>query len=170
MFARILGAVLILAGCGGFGMLICFTYKKEEDMLRQLIRVLELMESELRFRLTPLPQLCRLAGKGCYGKIGQYFCQMGEELDKQIAPDVRSCAVAAGKTIEPIPEQVDKALEILVSTLGLFDVQGQLRGLEAARSHCRAALEELGQDRDMRLRSYQTLGLCAGAALVILLV
>ena len=170
MFARILGAVLILAGCGGFGMLICFTYKKEEDMLRQLIRALELIESELQFRLTPLPELCRLAGNGCYGKIGRYFRQMGEELDKQIAPDVRNCAAAARNTIEPIPELVDKALVLLISTLGQFDVQGQLRGLEATKNHCRAALEDLGQNRDMRLRSYQTLGLCAGAALVILLV
>ena len=56
------------------------------------------------------------------------------------------------------------------SSLGRFDLDGQLLGLEAVRVYCQEQLSEMSKDRDVRLRSYQTLGLCAGAALAILFV
>ena len=49
--------------------------------------------------------------------------------------------------------------------------------VQAIHDHCHidfncedAELEQMAEGRDTRLRSYQTLGLCAGAALAILLV
>ena len=49
--------------------------------------------------------------------------------------------------------------------------QGAVRHLEAlgvdVRGDCRTQLKALEQNRDIRLRNYQTLGLCAGAALAI---
>ena len=52
--------------------------------------------------------------------------------------------------------------------LGRFDLPGQKQGLEEVREACRMELEALGKNRETRLRSYGTLGLCAGAALAIL--
>jgi len=49
-------------------------------------------------------------------------------------------------------------------------MEGQLKGLESVRQECRRQVETLSYNRDARLRSYQTLGLCAGAALAILFV
>ena len=170
MISKTLGAVLILVGCGSFGMMICLSYKREEDMLRQLIRALDLIHWELQYRLTPLPELCALAAKGCSGTVSRYFYLLSKELTRHTSPDARSIASAVGECFGAFPVQVDKALEILAVSLGQFDVQGQLQGLEAARNHCRSALETMANDRDVRLRSYQTLGICAGAALVILLV
>jgi len=62
------------------------------------------------------------------------------------------------------------AAEELGGNLGRFDIPGQLRGLENTRKECCDKLQMLTQNNDSRLRSYQTLGLCAGAALAILLV
>ena len=56
----------------------------------------------------------------------------------------------------------------LGASLGRFDLQGQLQGIESVRAQCRKDLAELEDNRDQRLRSYQTLGLCAGCALAIL--
>ena len=67
-----------------------------------------------------------------------------------------------------LPHRLRKNLADLGTSLGRFDLPGQLKGLEAARISCRRDLEELSRDRDVRLRSYQTLGLCAGCALAIL--
>ena len=52
---RWIGAVLVIAGCGGFGFSIAAGYKREESTLRQLIQALNTMEWELSYRLTPLP-------------------------------------------------------------------------------------------------------------------
>ena len=59
---------------------------------------------------------------------------------------------------------------MLGTSLGRFDLTGQLNGLEQVRSHCRRELEALAGNRDQRVRGYQTLGICAGAALAILFV
>ena len=170
MIAKLFGSVLILAGCGGFGMMICLAYKREEDMLRQLIHALDFIQCELQYRMTPLPELCCRTGGAGKGKIGQYFNLLATELSRQTLPDVRSCAEAAVESMGKLPERVEKALEIFSRSLGQFDVQGQLQSLEEARSYCHSQLAVMGENREQRLRSYQTLGICAGAALVILLV
>ena len=167
---KLLGAALILSGCGGFGAMICISYKQEEDMLRQLIHGLDFIQCELQFRMTPLPELCEGAGKGCKGKIGCFFFLLSEALSRQNAPDVTACIGAVTQAMGKLPARVDKALDILALSLGQFDAQGQIQSLEAARAHCRGALASMAENRDTRLRSYQTLGICAGAALVILLV
>lgn len=170
MMPKIWGALLIMIGCGGFGLTICMSYKREEEMLRQLIHAFNLFQCELEFRMTPLPDLCLLAGTECKGTIGTYFQTLAFELNKLEAVNVSNCIVSTKETLGIISERVDKALDILAMTLGQFDLQGQLQGLETARNYCNLELEQMSQNRETRLRSYQTLGLCGGAAIVILLV
>ena len=69
-----------------------------------------------------------------------------------------------------IPDSLREELKLMGKTLGRFDLDGQLRGLESVKDDCIRALEKLSDNRDVRLRSYETLGLCAGAALAILLI
>jgi hypothetical protein len=61
-------------------------------------------------------------------------------------------------------------LQLLGASLGRFDLDGQLTALETARASCRHCLEGLESNRDIRLRNYQTLSLCAGAALALILI
>ena len=68
-----------------------------------------------------------------------------------------------------IPRHTLESLQNLGNSLGRFDLSGQLKGLEGVRQECRGKLTRLMGNQEVRLRSYQTLGLCAGAALVILL-
>ena len=165
-----IGAILVITGCGGMGFAMAAAYKREEWMLRCLINALEYMTCELQFRMTPLPALCRQAGRECRGAVGKVLTDLAEELECQISPDADSCMYAALSRTENLPRETREALRMLGTSLGRFDLQGQLRGLELVRSHCRGILESLSRDRDKRVRSYQTLGVCAGAALAILFV
>ena len=146
------------------------SHRREESALRQLVNALDFMECELQYRMTPLPELCRLAGRENSGSIRNVLLELARELDEQIAPDVFSCMKAALSAAQDIPDSSARALEHLGQTLGRFDLAGQLKGLEAVRSDCRRILAEMSQNKEQRLRSYQTLGFCAGAALAILLV
>ena len=151
MTMKWIGALLVIAGCGGVGFTMAASYKREERCLRALIRALDFMTCELQFRLTPLPDLCRAAGS-------------------QICPDADSCMYAALSKMENLPATTAEALGQLGKSLGRFDLNGQLQGIEQVRVHCRRALSELEAGRDQRIRGYQTLGVCAGAALAILFV
>ncbi|MBQ8359948.1 MAG: stage III sporulation protein AB [Oscillospiraceae bacterium] len=158
----------MIAGCGGFGFSMAASHKREEKQLRQLIGILQYMECELQYRLTPLPELCRQTGKEASGMLRDVFLNLARELDWQVSPDACSCMTAALKRSRDIPSRLRKLLLQLGHSLGRFDLSGQLRGLQAVQAACEEELKKLGKDRDSRLRSYQTLGLCAGAALAIL--
>lgn len=163
-----IGAVLVIVGCGGFGFSLASAHRRKEQLLRQLICALQYMECELQYRLTPLPELCRQVGKDASGSLREVFLNLARELDWQASPDVYSCMIAALKRSRELPGNFQKLLLQLGRCLGHFDLSGQLRGLESVRSACEGELTALSKNREVRLRSYQTLGLCAGAALAIL--
>ena len=164
-----IGAVLIISACGGFGFSLCGGHRWEEQTLRNLISLLDFMASELHYRATPLPDLCLLAEKESAGALKQVFSDLAQELEGNLSPDVSGCMerVLAGKELPPVTY---RNLQLFGATLGRFDLEGQLKGLEAVRSSCRKDLESMSADRELRLRNYQTLSLCAGAALAILLI
>lgn len=170
MNCKWIGAVLVVIGCGGVGFSVAANHRREEGMLRQLLDILRFMECELQYRLTPLPELCRQAGMEAQGTLRVILLAFVRELESQIAPDAASCMRTAAGSVGDIPGSVRTILLQLGQTLGRFDLPGQLQGLEAAKEACRSSLDTLGKNRDERLRGYQTLGLCAGAALVILFI
>ena len=168
MACKWMGAGLIFLACGGFGIRAAGTQRQEEAMLRQLVGIMDYMACELQYRLTPLPELCMDAAKQVSGQMGKVIYRFGQALTEQLSPEVSGCMHSALSECDGLPRQTRTALVQLGNSLGRFDLPGQIRGLDALRSDCRRMLEELQQNRDSRLRSYQTLGFCAGAALAIL--
>lgn len=170
MLLKIIGALLVVFAGGGVGFQICATHRRQERELRKLISVLDFMECELQYRMTPLPDLCRQAAGECSGSLRAVFLKLTTELEDQISPDVGHCMTAAVHSVKDLTQCTVAALLQLGHLMGRFDIDGQLKGLDAVRNACRKDLDALCDNKDMRLRSYQTIGLCAGAAVAILLV
>lgn len=165
-----IGAICIVAGCGGCGYLMAAQHMAKIRQLQNLIAALDYMRSDLQYRCTPLPQLCRQAGQLNQGKIKQIFILLADELEAQISPNVHRCMATVLDKLGAIDQVLHGILMELGLNLGRFDMNGQLRILEYTQDLCRENLTKLTQNKDSRLRSYQTLGLCAGAALAILFV
>ena len=164
------GAILIVGGCGGFGFSIASAHRHQGRMLQQLLRLLKLMEWELRFRLTALPELCTIASKEADGALKKVFQDLHREFSWQSAADTDACMGIALRRNPDLPPKVRRIMKHLGSILGRFDLEGQLQGLQAVQEEIRLAVHNGGKEREQRVRSYQTLGLCAGLALVILLI
>ena len=165
-----IGAALILVGCGGFGFSLCIQHRIQETSLRQLICVLDYMSCELQYHMTPLPELCSAAATETSGDLARVFHALAANLEAITTADVSSAMEDALLRFPNLPPKTLDNLRLLGRSMGRFDLNGQLAGLEALRSSCRSALEQFTTQRDTRLRNYQTLGLCAGAALAILLI
>lgn len=169
MEVKYLGALMVIISCGGFGFAMAAAHRAEERQLRQLCEVLIYLSAELQYRLTPLPELCVAAGKLGNGPVYGSFTDLGQILRERANPDVSACLQLAMKKNEPVPA-VHDLMDSLGRTLGMFDLSGQVESINLVRNRCSLALEKMALNREDRLRSYQTLGICAGAALVILLV
>ncbi len=170
MTLKLFGSVLIIVGCGGFGLLIAANYRREEKSLQALLEALEYMLSELRFHLPPLEQLCIGASKLSNGVVSQVLLSLSRELNAQVAPDGESCMRAALNATRDVPVLTGNMLRLLGKTLGKFDLEGQIKGLQNVADEVRKNIILLSTDRDNRLRSYRTLGFCAGISLAILLI
>lgn len=170
MYIRIIGAVFIIFACSAVGYYLVLNHKKEEKAVQQLLSIVDYMECELQYRLTPLPELCRLAAAENRGEVSGLMLSLANELDSQISPDAASCMTAALSHHPNLPERTKQLLIRLGGSLGRFDMDGQVRGLENTRQLCRKELESLQHRRDDRLKSYQTLAVCAGVAMAILLI
>ena len=168
MTSKWIGAILIIAGSSFCGFSAAAAGKRETRMLQELLRAVCYMENELQYKLTPLPELCRQTGKLSSGVIHEVFLNLSRELEWQLEPDVGSCmAEAIGKS-HGLSCRPRKILLRLGDSLGRFDLPGQLKELEYVRVVCENELKNCLSGQELRMRNYRTLGMCTGAALVIL--
>lgn len=170
MNIRWIGAIMIVLGCAGVGCGMALHYKRQMASLRQLWKAMDYMRCELMYRMTALPELCGKVSAFCTGGIRNIFWKLKGELESQISPDACGCMASVLAQCKDLPEKALDILSDLGKSLGEFDLDGQVNGIDGAILACKKELEELESDRVQRLRSYQTLGLCAGAALAILLI
>ena len=170
MYLKIIGAALIIVSSSGIGFRAAASYRYEEKTLRQLVSILSDIECELQYRQAPLPQLCHtIADKQC-NILGKLFNCFSQELENQIFPNPMLCMQSAIEKTKQLPKITRQQLEELGAQLGSYDLSGQLQAIELIKSNSTRILGQLCDGKEMRLRNYQTLGLCAGAALSILFI
>lgn len=169
MHMKWIGIILIIAGCGSCGFYVAATEKSEIRMLKQLIRAISFMESELRYNLKKLPEICNETAKISGGVIRDIFRSLAKSLEFQMEPDAASCMINAIENTRGIPRRIRFYLIQLGRTLGRFDLIGQLSELEHLAESCNNELKLLTHEQGTRLRGYQTLALCTGVAVAILL-
>ncbi len=170
MIVQVLGAGMVFAGCTGVGFSAAKSYAKQLHALEQLILALDFMECQLEYRMLPLPELCRSTAEHCSGAVAEAFRILAAELDRQICPDASACMTAALGKAKGLPNGAGTYMRQLGSTLGQFDLTGQLKGLQSVTEGCRQQRDILRTHQQERMKCCRTLGLCAGAALVILLI
>lgn len=169
MTYKLFGVIMVVLGCSAWGCIIASKYRQECKALEQLLHLLQIMESELQYRMTPLPDLCLIAADSVNGIMHDIFCDLSQELNQQISPNVSLCMRSVLST-RSSPIHVNMLLEKLGKTLGRFDYNGQLKGIKAVYHETHCKLTALVNNQDSRIRSYRTFGLCAGLAIVILLI
>lgn len=142
----------------------------EENNLRQLLKVVELMRCEIQSRLTPTKELFEMASGICRGALRDVFQASAQRIELQTDSNV-------GQIMEAVLIRFGQLLPIscicrlreLGEILGAYEVQEQTQTLDALSGRLRASVEELRQGRAERCRSYEVMGVCAGCALAIIL-
>lgn len=170
MNIRIIGAALVICGGGMFGILTAANYRRELSVLQSFFESLKTIEAELLYRKTPLPSLCRFVAQTQSGVIRSFYSELAAQLESQICPGVQSCVQASIQKCRDIPGNTRKYLFELGKSLGQFDMHGQISEIQYLQSLVAQTLTMMKNNQTVRIRSYQTLGLCAGAAIAILLI
>ena len=170
MAVKLIGAVFVVLGGGGFGLILSNAVKRETTCLREFISALEFMECELVYRMTSLPHLCQTIAPMLAGPIRDFFICLAEELEQQTASRVQLCVTHALERCKDIPLGVRQRIEILGNSLGSFDLDGQIKCIRAMNDENMRIYEKMSLNQSGQLRCYKTLAICAGAALAILFI
>ena len=164
-----IGAICVVGACGACGFSMAASYTGLQRNLRQLYNGLELMQCQMEYQMTELPELCGILASACTGPVGKFFGALGREMQNGETAEASACVAMTLARDRELPEACRSILSQLGKTLGQLDLSGQLQGLASAQETCRKELEAVEAEKAGRLRCYRALGLCAGAALAILL-
>lgn len=167
---KTVGILLVVLGASGTGFTMALHIRRSAAVLRQLLGALEQMRGEIACQQTPLPELMRLVSAECRGGVGAFFGRVADALylrqEGSVYAIVKKALAAAPPSL--FSSRVRLILLQLAGSLGKYDLDSQLASLELAAQRLQALLDELQSDQRSRVRSYCTLGVCAGLAIAIL--
>ncbi|MCI6729756.1 MAG: stage III sporulation protein AB [Candidatus Faecousia sp.] len=166
---RWIGAIFVVGACGACGFSMAASYRLLEQSLRQLQSALELMQCQMSYRLTELPELCGILSTACTGVVGRVFRALGQELQKGECDAVSGCMTLVLARTPDLPEPCREIFRQMGKSLGQLDLSGQLSSLAALNETVKRHLDRVSAEKAGRIRCYRALSLCGGAALALLL-
>lgn len=167
---KILGIVLVVAASSAVGFGFAANVRAQAQQLLELTGALEYMKNEISYRLTPLPELFALLQRPNDKAVGAFFGRLAQQMTQNPAASVQGVfRDALQKTPLALSQNARQTLLELSMSLGKFDAAGQVSAIELAASRLRQELQALESRRRERCRSYETIGVCAGLALAVIL-
>jgi len=165
-----MACIVLASSCVGFG--FARSVRRQAAQLAQLITALEFMKSEIQYRMTPLPELFGQLARSPEPAVGGMFARCAGILRaNRTSPPAAAFkrAMEEEKRLVLSPES-RQTLTALGMALGRFDVEGQCRSIELAQRRLQAESDALEEKKRARCRSYETIGVCAGLAIAVILV
>ena len=168
---RIIGAALLMAGCGGLGLSAVKRLDSRVRDLRELSAGLEILQRELGWRLAPLPEALEAAAGGTHERAARFFAYCAQE-SKQLAGTPFRTLWSRGLERSPLRlSREDRALlEQLGPVLGRYDGDSQRQAVENVLTGLIRQQTQAEDDRRRLGRVYGVLGLTAGLFLTLMLV
>lgn len=165
---KLAGIVFIVLSAGSVGYGMAVAMKKKCIVLRQLLDSLQVLKNEIALCGTPLPQAFALMAVSAEGELERIFSDVAKDMDQHRWVTPYASFQAAMETVSE--EEISPILLSLARKLGKYDIDAQLQGIEMARCQTEELLQQLERERHVKSRTYETLGICAGLAVAILLI
>ena len=168
---RLMGAALVVAGCGALGLRAAARLEGRVRDLGELAAGLDTLRRELGWRLSPLPDGLEAAGRALHGPAADFFAQCARRAR---APDGQAFQEVWRAELDASPLRLkpeDRVLlERLGPVLGRYDGDSQRLALEEGAAGLRALQGAAADERNRLGRVYGVLGVMAGllAAIVLL--
>lgn len=167
---KALGALTIIGSCLGLSLTAIRSVKNRIRSMFWLCRAVEMIRAELSSRMSPLPELMRLAAdrsegecRAFFEKVGAFFDEPTDELfPERWEKSARSC-------LPSLRESERRELILLGQCIGRYEIHEQLASCDRFLASVSAAHDgELSRFSNNR-RVFLALGTAAGAFLCLIL-
>jgi len=172
LFKGILCIFILLAGVS-IGQLKAKTYDNRVYHLQELITTLKILESEMKYRLDPLPDLFLRVSKIKAGMSADLLKTAGLLLKNQSTQDLPDCwkeAVEMSYLESALNKEDKRIITDLGIELGKTDMESQSGMFQRTFSMLEAQTAEAIEEKKTKGKMYKSLGSAIGVLIVILLI
>mgnify|MGYP001497544330 CR=1 FL=1 len=169
---KLFGAVLVLFSGTMIGLFQANRFSERPRQIRDLLRALQRLETEIGYGLTPLPDALKKMAQPVQPPTKSIW----EELAHRMTED---SGLSAAQIWVQVVEQYWRRTSMkaaekevilqLGQNIGISDREDQLKHIQLAKEQLRAEEDEAMQERDRYSKMWKTLGGLAGAFVVILI-
>lgn len=170
---KLLGSILVVIAGGGIGFYVAHLFKYRLQELMELQRIIVLLQSEIRYNVTPLPEAFLNISRKTSMPFSIIFRNMGEELmelNGQSFLQIWKGGVGniAEKTTLSLSDL--RNLDTLGKSLGYLDKETQLNAIELYLEQMDFAINNLQSNLNKKMNLSRYLGFVGGMILVIILI
>jgi stage III sporulation protein AB len=172
LWGKWLGAFMIIGSTTYLSWQVASRYARRPLELRELQTALALMQTEVEYGMTPLPQALLAATRGTGDRIGSIFRRTADYLAAGTgitAGEAMQVALVETKDETALTENDQAVLLALGSVLGSSGRHDQVRHLRLAMERLAGEESRALADRDRYEKVARYLGPLSGAALVLIL-
>jgi len=169
---KAIAAGLILMACSGMGFVLASSYTQRVYHLRELIRLMQVLESEIQFSRTTLPTFLAVQAPLFRGVVGRFLTALSQGLQAGTGESFAALWQQALGILADngLPPDVLEDLHFCGAALGRSDAAEQSKQIQQLLIRLERALAAAEQERDQHVRLWQYLGVAAGLFLVLLLI
>lgn len=168
---RWIGIMCVMAGCAGVGIWYSILYAKRCRNLQNCQKAIGILEGEISFGRTPLPDAFREMALRTGGAVSVFFDTVSKKLcagtgrmDEIWRETLREVMTDGEMGREDIRE-----LEEFGNTLGYLDSEMQLESIRLYRQRLDHSLKSWEKEREKRTRLYPALGIVCGVLICLLI-
>lgn len=168
---RMMGAVLVIGGFSVLGLTVARGYGLRVQQLQNLQNAFQLLETEIMYGLTPLPEAFRRIAAGIPQPGAALFEQAAEGLDKrQTIQGAWQRAVAGLAEISVLSGEDLDIFRYFGYGLGEADTREQQKKFSLLKGQLERAVVQAMEERGRNQRVWQYLGVTTGIAVALLLI
>jgi len=173
MFIKLIICIIILLAGAGVGQIKAKTYDNRVYHLQELITTLKILESEMKYRLDPLPDLLLRVSKVKEGMSSDLLVTAARMLKDQTSLDLSvywEKAVEIAYCDSALTKEDKSIVSDLGIELGKTDVGNQYSLFHRTCSLLEVQVEEAIEEKKTKGKMYKSLGTAIGALIVILFI
>ncbi|AQS58492.1 stage III sporulation protein SpoIIIAB [Desulforamulus ferrireducens] len=170
---KILGAATVIISCTLIGLIVANGYSRRPREIRALLNALQMLETEVSYGATPLPEALALVAQRCDPRVALLFNRASEELLTLRGITARESWQAALNELYPKSalNQSDRTILLeLGNNLGVSDREDQLKHLALAREQLKLEQAKAEEDSQRNTKIYNYLGFLGGLTLVLIFI
>lgn len=170
---KLFGAMLIVLACGYAGFAVARRYQRRPKDLRYIQGALQMLETEITYGATPLPEAFDVVSKRCEKGVAVLFATARDNLltgDGLTAQEAWDDALKVFCQHSAINAGDVAILKALGAGLGISDRADQVKHLHLAREQLRIEAIKAEDEATKYVKLYHYLGFLGGLTIVIIFI